>query len=86
MSEPTEPALPRLHTAAEVAQALRQTERFVREKARQGVWPHRRGARGAPLFSDENYARILELMAVPERAQPEPGWSFAPRSGIGRTR
>lgn len=73
--------LPRLHSAAEVAEALGMTERYVTEKARNGEWPHRKGPRGVALFSDEDYRQVLELIAAPVVAQAEPRLSWAPRSG-----
>lgn len=78
-------ALPRLHPAAEVAEALGQSERYVLDRARSGAWPHRKGARGAVLFSNEDYLQVLELIAVPVQAPAEKRLSFAPRSGIRQT-
>ena len=77
---PREPALPQLFTAAEVARALQQTERFVQEKVRLHEWPHRRGARGAALFTAADYDRILELIAVPVAAPAATRLAFAPGS------
>lgn len=73
-------ALPRLHTVSDVAEALGQTERYVREKARLREWPHRRLARGAVAFSDDDYAAVLELCRVEASAPAAPRLALAPRS------
>lgn len=72
--------LPQLYTAAEVAQALQLSERYVADKCRRHEWPYRRGARGALRFTAEDYGRILELIRVDVEAPPTPRLSFAPRS------
>lgn len=69
-----------LHTIADVAAALGQTERYVQEKTRQREWPHRRLARGEVRFTDDDYTQILDLIrAEPVVAAPQ-RLSFAPRS------
>lgn len=72
--------LPRLHSAAEVAEALGVSEDYVKRQCRQQVWPHRRLSRGRVGFTAEDYARVLELVAADVTAGPEPRISFAPRS------
>lgn len=65
--------LPRLHTAAEVAEALGCTEHYVLVQCRAERWPHRKLARGAKAFTDDDYARVLELIAAKTRDQaPRP--------------
>lgn len=74
-------ALPPLHSVADVAQALGQTERYVKEKARLREWPHRRLARGVVAFSDDDYAAVLQLLRVEaEPASASPRLVLAPRS------
>lgn len=73
-------SLPRTFSAFDIAKALGETERYVRDKCRAGEWPHKRGSRGTPRFTQADFDRILELIAVPEEAQPAPRLSFAPRS------
>jgi hypothetical protein len=72
--------LPSLHTVAEVAVALGQTERYVKEKCRLREWPHRRGARGQVGFTDEDYAEVLRLMSVEPVEAAKSRFSFAPRA------
>jgi prophage antirepressor-like protein len=79
MTPPLEP----LHTAADVAQALGQTERYVKDRCRRREWPHRRLARGEVGFTAEDYAKILELTAIPAEQEPNPRIAFAPRSRRG---
>jgi len=78
-------ALPKLHTVTEVADAIGQTERYVKEKCRRREWPHARFARGEPRFSAEDFAAVMELCRVEVAEDAEPRWSLAPRSGIRRT-
>jgi hypothetical protein len=73
-------SLPPTYTATQVGQALGETERYVKEKARTGEWPHRKGARNTPRFTAADFDRILELIAVPETAQRMPRLALAPRS------
>lgn len=80
-SEPQKVSLPRNHSAAEVAHALGESERYVLDKCRAREWPHRRGARGRATFTADDFARILELIAEPEAAPTPRGLAFAPRSG-----
>jgi hypothetical protein len=75
--------LQRLHSVAEVAEALGETERFVKDHCRAGLWPHRRGARGRISFTAEDYARVLELIAADVTTEQSPRLSFAPRSRRG---
>jgi hypothetical protein len=77
-------ALPRLHSVPEVAEALGQTERYVREKARLREWPHRRLARNEVRFSDEDFAAVLELIRAEATDAPEPRLALAPRSAARR--
>ena len=77
-------ALPRLHTVADVAQALGVAERYVREKARLRQWPHRRLARNAVAFSDEDYAEVLELIRAEVTEPEELRLALAPRSARRR--
>lgn len=73
--------LPALFTATEVAEALRETEDYVRAKCRRGEWPHRRGARGVPKFTADDYARIVELTAGAQaEAESNQRFALAPRS------
>jgi hypothetical protein len=72
--------LSRLHTVAEVAEALGESQRYVKEKARLREWPHRRGARGQVHFTDEDYAEVLRLMSVEPVEAGEPRFAFAPRA------
>jgi hypothetical protein len=73
-------SLASLHTVAQVAEALVQTERYVEERCRRREWPHRRLARGEVRFTDDDYAQILDLIRA-EPVAPEPQrLSFAPRS------
>jgi hypothetical protein len=72
--------LPTTYSAAEIAKSLGETERYVKEKARTGEWPHRKGARNTPRFTAADFDRILELIAVPETAQRMPRLALAPRS------
>jgi hypothetical protein len=79
--------LPQLHSVADVAAALGETERFVAEKARLREWPHRRGARGRVGFTDDDFQAVLELIAQPASQTPAPtrrGLSLAPRSARRR--
>ena len=78
-------ALPRLHSVADVAAALGQTERYVREKARLREWPHRRLGRNEAWFSDEDIAAVLDLVRVEPVAVPEPRLALAPRSARRRS-
>jgi hypothetical protein len=73
--------LPRLHTVEDVAAALRETPRYVREKARLREWPHRRLARGAVAFTDDDFAQVLELIKEAPAVAATPRLAFAPRSG-----
>lgn len=78
----TEPGpLERTHSADEVAEALDFSVEYVKRKARAGEWPHCRGPRNSPRFTDAQYRQILELIAVPVQSSPEPRLSWAPRSG-----
>lgn len=70
----------RLYTVAEVAEALGETERYVTEKCRLREWPHQKGSRGRPSFTEQDYATVLELRAVPVAAPEVPRLSFAPRA------
>jgi hypothetical protein len=72
--------LPRLHSVAEVAEALGQPESFVMAKCRSKEWPHTRGSRGRVGFTDQHYAAVLELMSVQPADRPAPRMAFAPRS------
>lgn len=69
-----------LHSLEDVAAALGETPYFVKEKCRRREWPHIRGARGKPSFTAEQYAQILDLIAEPVAAEPQPRIAFAPRS------
>lgn len=71
--------LPRLHTVTEVAEALQQTEHYVAQQARKGRWPHKRGARGAVLFADEDVAKVIELLHR-DAASDEPATFLTARS------
>lgn len=75
--------LPRLFTAAEVAEALRVTEYYVEQQTLRRAWPHRRGPRGVRLFTAEDVAAITDLMAQQVENAPAPRVSFAPRSRRG---
>lgn len=74
------PALPRLHSVAEVARALRSTERYVSEQARLWRWPHVRMARGAAYFTDDDVRAIVELHHEAVRPVAGRELSWAPRS------
>lgn len=76
----SEASLPRLHSLEEVAEALNETPHYVRDKCRRSLWPHRKGSRGRPSFTDEDYARVLELIAADAQQQDEPRFALAPRS------
>jgi hypothetical protein len=53
--------LPRLYTAAEVAEALRCSTWWVQEQVRRGRVPYCEVA-GGPRFTAEHYAAILRLL------------------------
>ncbi len=72
--------LDRLHTAAEVAEALGQTENYVREQCRRRAWPHVRLARGRVGFTDEHFAEIVRLCSVAPTTEPAQRFALAPRS------
>ena len=76
-------SLPRLHSVTEVAEALNETERYVKDQCRRNVWPHRRLARGRVAFTDDDYTRVLELIAADAESKPEPRVALAPRSRRG---
>jgi hypothetical protein len=61
--------LPRLYTAAEVAEALRCSTWWVQEQARRGRVPHCKVA-GAPRFTAEHYAAIVRLLERQPAADP----------------
>lgn len=77
------PGLPHLYTVAEVARALGQTERYVKDRCRQRLWPHRRLARGQVGFTAEDYAAVLELAKADVAAPANPRVAWAPRSRRG---
>lgn len=62
--------LPQVFTAAEVADALGQTEHYVTRQARTGKWPHIRVARGAIRFTQDDVDAVLELCRQRPAAQP----------------
>lgn len=70
----------RLYSVAEVAEALRQTERYVLDKCRRREWPHRRLARGQVGFTEADYAAVLDLCSAPPAEPESPRLSFAPRA------
>lgn len=72
--------LAKTYSAFDVAKALGETERYVKEKTRTGEWPHRKGSRNTPRFTQADFDRILELIAVPEESQRMPRLALAPRS------
>ena len=72
--------LPRLRTVTEVADALGESEHFVKEKCRLKEWPHWRGSRGRVGFTDQHFAEIVALCSVEASAEPSPRFAFAPRS------
>lgn len=73
--------LPHLRTVTDVAEALGQSENYVRTQCRKRLWPHRRLARGAVGFTDADYAQVLELIcAAPAEAEPQERFALAPRS------
>lgn len=75
--------LPRNHAVAEVAEALGESEYYVRERCRRGEWPHRKGARGRPSFTAEDFAAILEIVKAEPSAPANPRVAWAPRSRRG---
>lgn len=75
--------LPRVRSVEEVADALGETGRFVKDKCRAREWPHVKLGRGRIAFTDEQYARVLELIATPVEDTTPRGLSFAPRSRRG---
>lgn len=70
----------RTYTVAEVAAALGESQRHVMEKCRLREWPHQRGSRGRVSFTERDYARVLELRAVPADEPEVPRLVFAPRA------
>jgi hypothetical protein len=72
--------LTRTFSAFDVAKALGETERYVRDKCGAGEWPHRRGSRNTPRFTQADFDRILELIAVPEEGPQTTRLALAPRS------
>jgi hypothetical protein len=72
--------LPHLRTVAEVAEALGESQHFVKEKCRLKEWPHWRGSRGRVGFTDQHFAEIVELCSVEASAEPSTRFAFAPRS------
>lgn len=73
--------LPAVHSLADVAAALGENENYVKERCRRREWPHLRGARGKPSFTDEQYRQILEIRSVAASAADDQRIAFAPRSG-----
>ncbi|GIE93320.1 DNA-binding protein [Paractinoplanes rishiriensis] len=68
----TPPGLPRLYTAAEVAEALRCSTWWVQEQVRQRRFPYEEIA-GSCRFSAEHYAVILRVCEVlPAEELPTP--------------
>ncbi len=72
--------LQRLHSATEVAEALGQTENYVREQCRRRAWPHVRLARGRVGFTGEDFTEIVRLCSVAPTAEPVQRFALAPRS------
>jgi hypothetical protein len=73
--------LPKLYTAEQVAEAIGETEGYVKRKCQRHEWPHRRGARGVHKFTADDFAQIVELIASPVSDDaPTPRFQLAPRS------
>lgn len=72
--------LPALISVADVADALGETEHFVKQRCRRHEWPHRRLGRGRVAFTAADYLQILALIAEPVEASEPTGLAFAPRS------
>lgn len=75
--------LPPLHNVAEVAEALGVTIHYVKDRCRRREWPHRRGPRGTPSFTAEDFAAVLELCKADVAAPANPRVAWAPRSRRG---
>lgn len=73
-------SLPKTYSPLDVAEALGQTEYFVREKARKHEWPHIRVARGQVRFTESDFQQVLELCHRAAAGPAEPTTFLTPGS------